>query len=709
MPSIQDLKIGTKLIASFLIIAFILLVVGGLGYRNTNSMSASTERILQTAPLVDGAMSMRISVARDMQMIMELLASGDDGELRDVWQEHENLVKMFDDHGEAILQGGTVSGEVFYATDNAELRRIVQQAQSFHDDKFQPGIRGIYELSSKIFKYEKSLEESMVGMEQAFDQVIELAEKFEGKVKDRIDARLADGASGDEILNKEITWTDLAMEIKTTISMSRIAIEEYAQAATPDEASEPKQRYQATLDEFDVWVNALKNGAQTDEGMIAKVDVPDLAAMLDDLDGVHDQTFQGSVKRFMDAHTELANTVEARGVQDKQADEVGEELLTLLEEIVHLANGLMTDAGEVSRATASDATTQNIVGIVLGFLLAIILGLVATKMLVSGLGQALSVANSLAAGDLTVHVDVTGKDEVGQLLQAMQNMVDRLQQVVGSVKSASEFVSSGSEELSNSSQGLSQGATEQAASVEETSASMEQMTGNIQNNADNAAQTEKTSQQAAHAAQETGKAVGEAVGAMKEIAERISIIEEIARQTNLLALNAAIEAARAGEHGKGFAVVAAEVRKLAERSQTAAGEIGTLSSSSMELSEKAGAMLDKLVPDISRTAELVQEIAAATSEQNTGGEQINNALQSLDQVIQQNAGASEEMAATAEELSSQARVLNEAVAFFKMDNQRTASRPAAKATATAAAPTQTMAALPDHSGSMGMDDEFESF
>jgi methyl-accepting chemotaxis protein len=193
---------------------------------------------------------------------------------------------------------------------------------------------------------------------------------------------------------------------------------------------------------------------------------------------------------------------------------------------------------------------------------------------------------------------------------------------------------------------------------------MEEMVSNIKQNADNAQQTDKIANKSAKDAQESGKSVLEAVAAMKEIANKISIIEEIARQTNLLALNAAIEAARAGEHGKGFAVVAAEVRKLAERSQKAAAEINQLSATTLRVSEKSGEMLDKLVPDIQRTAELVQEISAASKEQDTGAEQINKALQQLEQVIQQNASASEEMASTTEELTGQSDQLMSALGFF---------------------------------------------
>jgi methyl-accepting chemotaxis protein len=220
---------------------------------------------------------------------------------------------------------------------------------------------------------------------------------------------------------------------------------------------------------------------------------------------------------------------------------------------------------------------------------------------------------------------------------------------------------------------MSQGATEQASSIEEVSASVEEMAANIRQNADNASQTEKIAMKAALDAKEGGEAVAQTVDAMKQIAGKISIIEEIARQTNLLALNAAIEAARAGEHGKGFAVVASEVRKLAERSQRAAGEITELSGSSVKVAEKAGGLLAKILPDVQKTAELVQEITAASKEQDSGAAQINKAIQQLDQVIQQNASASEEMSSTSEELASQAEQLQTAIAFFKVDAQ--AARP----------------------------------
>ncbi|MBY4590826.1 MULTISPECIES: methyl-accepting chemotaxis protein [Rhizobium] len=296
------------------------------------------------------------------------------------------------------------------------------------------------------------------------------------------------------------------------------------------------------------------------------------------------------------------------------------------------------------------------------------------------------IAAQIAGGDLTVSPKpLSDKDTLGI---ALEQMVERLRGVVADAIVAAENVSAGSQELSASSEQVSQGASEQAASAEEASASMEEMAANIKQNADNAAQTEKIARQSAKDAEMSGEAVSRAVQAMRTIAEKIGIVQEIARQTDLLALNAAVEAARAGEHGKGFAVVASEVRKLAERSQSAAAEISSMSSDTVTAAQEAGEMLGRLVPDIRKTAELVSEISAACREQDIGAAQINEAIQQLDKVTQQNAGASEQMSATSEELASQAEELQTSIAFFKVDTagDRQSRLPAARVTVRNPAP-----------------------
>lgn len=304
-----------------------------------------------------------------------------------------------------------------------------------------------------------------------------------------------------------------------------------------------------------------------------------------------------------------------------------------------------------------------IIALVMGFLLAWFI----TRSIVKPIAIAVEFTKKVADGDLTAEIAVDRKDEIGILTDALRQMIARMEKVVGQVKTASENVASGGNDLSSSAETMSQGASEQAASAEEVSSTMEEIAANIRQNAENSEQTEKMAVKAAEKAVEGKEAVIETVTAMKNIAEKISVIEEISRQTDLLALNAAIEAARAGAHGKGFAVVASEVRKLAEKSQVSANEIQLLAHSSVSIAEKAGALFEEMVPDIRKTADLVQEINATSREQDIAAQQVNRAIQQLDSVIQQNASASEQMSSTSEELSSQADQLQTTIAFFKVN------------------------------------------
>jgi len=292
------------------------------------------------------------------------------------------------------------------------------------------------------------------------------------------------------------------------------------------------------------------------------------------------------------------------------------------------------------------------------------IALLITRSITVPLRGAVGAAERIAGGDLRQAVEVSRGDEVGRLQAAMKAMADKLAQTIGEVRSGADALAGASAQVSATAQTLSQGTGEQAASVEQTTSSLEQMSASITQNAEGSRQTEAMAKEGARNAEEGGKAVTEAVAAMRSIAEKIDIIEEIAYQTNLLALNAAIEAARAGEHGKGFAVVATEVHKLAERAQKAAKEIGALAGSSVTVAERSGKLIVELVPAIRKTADLVQEVAAASAEQSAGVGQVSKAMATVDQVTQRNASAAEELSSTAEEMSSQAEALQQLVGFF---------------------------------------------
>ncbi|MGY4485776.1 methyl-accepting chemotaxis protein [Bradyrhizobium sp. LM3.2] len=398
--------------------------------------------------------------------------------------------------------------------------------------------------------------------------------------------------------------------------------------------------------------------------------------------------------------------MKAAAIANGEGRKVFNETLGAIEQYAKLNEKQMAEVVEEGAREAALAKTL-LISMIIGALLIAVASATWIALNISrGLGRAVDLAKAVAVGDLSQKISVSSNDEVGDLVSALnamttnlsataavaseiaqgnliveakalsdkdtlglalERMVEKLRQIVSEALTAARNVSAGSQELSASAEQLSQGATEQASSAEEASSSMEEMASNVKQNADNANQTEKIAAQSAKDAEASGAAVGRAVNAMQTIAEKITIVQEIARQTDLLALNAAVEAARAGEHGKGFAVVASEVRKLAERSQAAAAEIGTLSTETVKVAQEAGNMLSKLVPDIKRTAELVEEITAACREQDVGSAQINQAIQQLDKVGQQNASASEQVSSTSEELASQAEQLQSTIAYFRIE------------------------------------------
>ncbi len=395
----------------------------------------------------------------------------------------------------------------------------------------------------------------------------------------------------------------------------------------------------------------------------------------DDKDRQLLQTDRDLFARYMELYSVTMDAIRAQ-----QSDKAREAIDNNMVNAVKLQQGfdahLQYNTALANKATADAvATMHSALEWQIGFfvLVAIVLtvsGWLIIRSLMMQLGgdpaYVKDVVTQIAAGDLRVKVKLRKNDE-SSMLFAINGMIEQLSQVISGVRNAADNLSSASEQVSATAQSLSQATSEQAASVEETSASVEEMSASISQNTENAKVTDSMAETAAQQASQGGKAVNDTVSAMKQIADKIGIIDDIAYQTNLLALNAAIEAARAGEHGKGFAVVAAEVRKLAERSQVAAQEISETARSSVGLAEQAGRLLDQMVPSISRTSDLVQEISAASQEQSAGAAQINLAMGQLNTITQQNASSSEELAATAEEMSGQAEQLQQLMQYFKLE------------------------------------------
>jgi methyl-accepting chemotaxis protein len=532
-----------------------------------------------------------------------------------------------------------------------------------------------------------------------------------------IKAKLA-GAFGAVILLSAITAGIGYMKLTDTVSTTESIV---AAAGRMDKGSMLKEYL---LLQIRAEKNVLLENTEADQNRFMAEATSNRAAFAKTRDEVYAQAVEAGKKildRVATAHAN-ANALEdqvfrlmksdrTKAIELSAGDErkAVAETLEVLEEYTTFVKKLMADKSDQARDDGARAEMTLLSLAIVSLLIAVAAATWIALNISRGLGRAVGLADAVAIGDLSQKIDASSDDEVGDLIKslnamtvnlnatagvaneiangnllveakrlsekdtlgiALERMVDKLRQIVMEALTAAQNVSAGSQELSASAEQLSQGATEQASSAEEASSSMEEMAANVKQNADNASQTEKIAAQSARDAEASGAAVGRAVEAMQTIAEKITIVQEIARQTDLLALNAAVEAARAGEHGKGFAVVASEVRKLAERSQAAAAEIGTLSGDTVKVAQEAGSMLAKLVPDIKKTAELVVEITAACREQDVGSSQINQAIQQLDKVGQQNASASEEVSSTSEELASQAEQLQSTIAYFRIESAK---------------------------------------
>lgn len=623
---LKNLKIGMKLLIGFGIVLLLTLMVGLAGYTGMNKVLGSVE------------------YSEDMWTVGEFMLNARQQEKNYMLRKDQASI----DEMSNVIQGLKTRAE--------------ESSKRMNDPKITEAINSIVdnagEYGAVFDKYvlvenEKTEDENRMGV--ALTNVFKEAENTVKEQLEQFQTLVASSTKDAHALEDKVTKIARSYNIMLNLAKARTMVWQFKSSGDQKYTEELRKLVRSARETAEVLKASFVN----------KVNIDSAQSLIEAINNYDD-----NISLYIERTAEQVR--------------LEQELVTNARETQEFTNSANAESSNMMLADFRSALVMILVMSAAALIFGIAAGVVIARGITIPINMGVAFAREVANGNLDADMDLEQKDEVGMLAAAMKDMINKLRIIVLEVKAASLNVSSGSGQLSSAAQEMSQGATEQAAAAEEASSSMEEMTSNINQNADNALQTEKIARKAADDAKEGGHAVDQTVKAMKDIAGKISIIEEIARQTNLLALNAAIEAARAGEHGKGFAVVASEVRKLAERSQEAAKEISDLSTTSVEIAEKAGSLLQQILPDIQKTAELVQEITASSSEQRTGAEQINSAIQQLDQVIQQNAGASEEMASTAEELAGQADSLEQTMQFFKMkDNSGISSAKNKKAIKTA--------------------------
>jgi methyl-accepting chemotaxis protein len=652
--------VKAKLASAFGAVILLSMITGGVAYNSLSSLTAQQERIVGQATRTKLAADVMDAIQGQQRAETRMIQAVSDKETQDnhnaMLVRREKTLKLYNDlHGQASDNGKRMLDQA-----SGPMKRM----NEFEDQTGKFALLNSNNKAAELWKNEGQA--AAKDLDLMFDAAV---------------AEVSKGASENQrVVTAMLTaHADIAR-------LSRAIVTAYSATSTQELEVDVKEATQRLNDVKAAAAQAGQAGAAA---------------------GINAQSER--LAKVVDNVTRLAleaGNMKAAAIANGEGRKVFNETLGAIEQYAKLNEKQMAEVVEEGAREAALAKTL-LISMIIGALLIAVASATWIALNISrGLGRAVDLAKAVAVGDLSQKISVSSNDEVGDLVSALnamttnlsataavaseiaqgnltveakalsdkdtlglalERMVEKLRQIVSEALTAARNVSAGSQELSASAEQLSQGATEQASSAEEASSSMEEMASNVKQNADNANQTEKIAAQSAKDAEASGAAVGRAVNAMQTIAEKITIVQEIARQTDLLALNAAVEAARAGEHGKGFAVVASEVRKLAERSQAAAAEIGTLSIETVKVAQEAGNMLSKLVPDIKRTAELVEEITAACREQDVGSAQINQAIQQLDKVGQQNASASEQVSSTSEELASQAEQLQSTIAYFRIE------------------------------------------
>ncbi|MDA3851396.1 MAG: methyl-accepting chemotaxis protein [Spirochaetaceae bacterium] len=636
----KDFKVGLKLTIGYGVILGLFLVFAVYMFFSLNSISASQRESAQRA-------EDSLEISNIAQGVSNFYAIVADGIINRNYQESK------DNYFEAKNLADEQINRLVYDEDKlVDTAEEVAAGKEF--EKYYREYLGLFEneILPILEKEDDALErvEDLLAIEKISSRVIEVY------------SIMADGFINQDARATERAFLEMQEELLSYIDVVYQLADTDVEKADAQVFGQHLTLYLKTFEERALPMIARSNGTVTQA----------MRNLDEQLDGYKIDALGTLEKIVLSLEEEkietMADEYTLREV-DGRIDGVRGNAIEALNKILESLGDETKEANEALIRQVSQSIVIMVILLVFVVLIAVIFALIITRGITTPLSAGLTFTKEIASGNLNAKIDIDQQDEIGVLIKEMLKMQNTLSDVLGSIRSNADNVSSGSQQISSSAQQISSGANEQASSTEEVSSSMEQLSANIQQNTENAQKADEIAREASIDAAKGGQSVDETVMAMRSIAEKISIIEDISRNTNMLALNAAIEAARAGDAGKGFAVVASEVRKLAENSGRAAAEITEISGSSVKAAEQAGVIINELVPKIQKTSDLVQEITMASQEQSRGAEQINAAIQQLDTVIQQNASSSEEMASMSEELNSQSDMMMSHIGYFKFDNK----------------------------------------
>ena len=627
----KDLKLGAKLAVGFGLLILISMILGGLAVYNMSNVSKDANHLSEEyIPEVVIASTLERNARETMYNMRGYSLSENEKYLN----EGQKFISKLDNNLSDARQLARESSELVKL--NGEINKVENNLGEYKN------------LVEETVTLNRSLDDQRNQMNLSAANFIEGCYNYLESQNNQLQHEIVQGTSQNKLRERhnKITWINDIIDEGNSVRVANFK----------SQAKRDPEAFQQALNDFDVsaYMNNIRKVTylEADQKALDKIDQ--------------------AAKNYTLAMSNFIEDWKKREMLNKQRDGVATNVLNSTAAVNQAGIENTSAIANQAEALLQQSTSVMIIGLIFALFLGIILAIIITRAITQPLNKGVTFAQEVARGNLTANVDVYRKDEIGNLADALRDMVSRIKGIVNEIRTGADNIAAASQQMSSSSQEMSQGSSEQASSAEEVSSSMEEMTSNIQQNSDNAQQTEKISVNAAESIKKGNDAAQNSVESMKEIADKISIINDIAFQTNILALNAAVEAARAGEHGKGFAVVASEVRKLAERSGEAAAEIDEKSKSGVDISEQAGKQLAEIVPEIEKTAQLVQEITAASNEMNSGADQVNSAIQQLNQVTQPHAPSSEELATSAEELSSQADQLRQVISFFKVDENNSA-------------------------------------